>query len=227
MQFRHEVKHRISPADRLILRQRLRAVATPDPHAKDGVYNIRSLYFDDLDDTALREKLDGVRIREKYRIRLYNGDTSFIRLERKFKIGELGNKQSAVLTADQARAIASGDVSWVGDDADPFLREFAKKIRNRKLIPKTIVDYKREPFIFAAGNVRITLDYDIRTGLVGTDFLSPDCVTVPVFDNADLLEVKWDAFLPDVIRDIIQLDGRRNTAFSKYAACRIYDSQLY
>ena len=90
MQYRHEVKHEISNLDMLILRQRLRAVMKPDSHAKDGQYEIRSLYFDNMDDKALREKLDGVSVREKYRIRMYNNDPSVIRLERKFKHGGLG-----------------------------------------------------------------------------------------------------------------------------------------
>lgn len=89
------------------------------------------------------------------------------------------------------------------------------------LRPKTIVDYTREPFFFPAGNVRVTLDYDIRTGLNCTDFLNTDCVTLPA-SNAIILEVKWDEFLPDIIRDLVQLDGRRTGAFSKYAACRNY-----
>ena len=89
-QFRHEVKHEISKSDMLILRQRLRAVMSPDIHAVNGVYEIRSLYFDTPDDKALREKLDGVNVREKFRIRLYNNDKAMIRLERKFKHGQLG-----------------------------------------------------------------------------------------------------------------------------------------
>lgn len=92
MQFRHEVKHEISKGDLLILRQRLRAVMKPDCHAVNGQYEIRSLYFDTPDDKALREKLDGVITREKYRIRLYNNDPSGIRLERKFKHVGLGCK---------------------------------------------------------------------------------------------------------------------------------------
>ena len=68
VQYRHEWKHELSFQDYLILRQRLRAVMEPDPHAVDGRYFIRSLYFDNLDDKALREKIDGVNRREKFRI---------------------------------------------------------------------------------------------------------------------------------------------------------------
>ena len=90
------------------------------------------------------------------------------------------------------------------------------------MAPKTIVDYDREPFIYAPGNVRVTFDYNIRTGLNCTDFLDPDCVTIPAGDASIILEVKWDAFLPSIIRDAVQTPGRRVTAFSKYAQCRIY-----
>lgn len=223
MQFRHEVKHEISHHDMLILRQRLRAVMKPDPHAVNGQYTIRSLYFDTLDDKALREKLDGVNIREKYRIRLYNNDPSVIHLERKFKHGGLGNKTSANLTPEQAQAIADGDVEWMSHSTDEVILGFYTKLRNEGLKPTVIVDYTREPFVFGPGNVRVTLDYGIRTGMRCTDLLNSDCVTVPIPDSPCILEVKWDAYLPDVIRDAIQLENRRGSAFSKYAACRMYD----
>lgn len=223
MQFRHEVKHEISSLDMLILRQRLRAVMRPDSHAVDGRYEIRSLYFDNLDDKALREKLDGVSIREKYRIRLYNHDPSVLHLERKFKHGGLGYKDSAMLTETQARSITSGDVSWMASSSDEVILGFYSRIRNEGLAPKVIVDYTREPFVFVPGNVRVTLDYNIRTALRCTDFLNPNCTTIPVPDSSCILEVKWDHFLPDVIRDAVQLGDRHSTAYSKYAACRMYD----
>ena len=173
MQFRHEVKHEISETDMLILRQRLRRVMKPDAHAVNGLYEIRSLYFDNLDDKALREKLDGVNIREKYRIRLYNHDPSVIHLERKFKRGGLGYKTSAKLTEKEARAIAGGDVEWMAESTDEVLLGFYTRIRSEGLKAKVIVDYIREPFVFAAGNVRVTLDYGIRTGRNCTDFFEP------------------------------------------------------
>ena len=223
MQFRHEVKHEISNHDMLILRHRLKAVMKPDPHAINGQYKIRSLYFDNLEDKALREKLDGVLTREKYRIRLYNNDPSTIRLERKFKYGGLGYKSSARLTPQQAQAIADGDVEWMSGSTNGVILGFYTRIRNEGLEAKVIVDYIREPFIFAPGNTRVTLDYDIRTGMSCTDFLNPDCVTIPVYGSPCILEVKWDNYLPDVVRDMIQLGGRRSGAFSKYAASRMYD----
>ena len=98
MKFRHEWKHEINYSDMLVLRHRLKAVARCDPNAPNGRYFIRSMYFDTPYDKALKEKINGISRREKFRIRYYNGDTSFIRLEKKSKIDGLCGKQSASLT---------------------------------------------------------------------------------------------------------------------------------
>ena len=222
MDFRHEWKHEISVSDMIAIRQRLRAIAKPDAHAVNGKYKIRSLYFDDLSDRALREKIDGVNCREKFRLRCYNDDFSFIRLEKKSKRNGMGNKQDVRLSAEQTRAILDGKTEWMVSSGEPLLQELYTKMTLQGLRPKTIVDYIREPFVYEPGNVRVTLDYDIRTGLGCTEFLKPDCVTIPAGDAPVILEVKWDEFLPTVIRDAVQLDGCRSTAFSKYAVCRIY-----
>ena len=223
MQFRHEWKHEITYLDMLLIRQRLKAVAKVDKNAVNGAYQIRSLYFDTPSDKALREKINGVSRREKFRIRYYNGNTSLIHLEKKAKIAGLGTKFSANLTKEQAQAIVDGNLDWMKENEQELIRELYVKMKNDGLQPKTIVDYEREPFTFSAGNVRVTLDYNIRTGLGCTDFLNTDCITVPVADSPIILEVKWDNFLPAVIRDVVQLENRQTKAFSKYAVCRMYD----
>ena len=221
MDLRHEIKHEINYSDMITIRQRLGAVAYRDPHAIDGKYFIRSLYFDNLADKALMEKINGMSHREKFRIRYYNGDTSVIHLEKKSKIDHLGNKQSAPLTVQQAQSIVDGETEWMLNSEYQLIQELYSKMNSEGISPKTIVDYTREPFIYPAGNVRVTLDYNIRSGMRCTDFLKTDCVTVPVSDSI-ILEVKWDGFLPDIIRDAVALADRREGAFSKYAACRIY-----
>lgn len=222
MKYRHEWKHRITYGDMLVLRQRLSAVAKMDPHAVNGSYRIRSLYFDNLVDRALREKTDGVNRREKFRIRYYNEDTSHIYLEKKSKVNGLCQKESVELTFSQAKALADGEYAWMMESKSRLIEELYSKMMSQGLRPKTIVDYTREPFVYAPGNVRVTLDYDIRTGMHGTDFLNPQCITIPAGEPAIILEVKWDAYLPDIIRDAVQLPHCRSEAFSKYASCRIY-----
>lgn len=222
MKYRHEWKHEISRGDLLVLRSRLSAVAKRDAHATKGSYLVHSLYFDNASDKALREKIDGVNKREKFRIRYYDDDTSFLSLEKKSKINGLCTKERAPLSKEQVQSILNGCYDWMPQSGEPLITELYSKIMGQGLRPKTIVEYTREPFVFAPGNVRITLDYDIRTGMQSLDFPDPRCVTIPAGENVIILEVKWDDYLPDIIRDALQLPGCRVEAFSKYARCRIY-----
>ena len=217
--FRHEYKHSITPADMVTLRMRLSAVMQHDSFTVGGKYFIRSLYFDNIFDKALLEKLNGVNQREKFRIRYYNGDTSFIRLEKKAKFGGLSSKLSVPLTYEQADLLARGIP--VRDSKNELINELAFKMDTQLLKPKTIVDYTREAFVYPAGNVRVTLDCNIRTGLDPTELLDPNCVTVPTGED-NILEVKWDEYLPSAIEQAVQLGSRQTSSFSKYAACRIY-----
>lgn len=221
--YRSEIKHVIDAADKAAICANLRAVAKLDAHAGEkGQYFIRSLYFDSIADKALREKLDGVNEREKFRIRFYNNDPSVIHLEKKVKRNGLGYKVSADLTAEEAQRIVNGETLWMASSGRGLITELYSKMKSQGLRPKTIVDYTRIPFIYAPGNVRVTIDENIRTGLNGTDFLNPHCITVPAASNLILLEVKWDEYLPSIIRQAVQVKNRRSTAFSKYQICRIY-----
>lgn len=224
MIYRNELKHVIDAGDKAAIIANLRAVAKPDPHAgADGCYLIRSLYFDNLNDMALREKADGVNEREKFRIRYYNGYTGLIHLEKKVKRGGLGYKVSAALTVEEAQRIVSGDVTWMATSGRALIVELYSKMKSQLLRPKTIVDYTRTPFVYSPGNVRVTIDENIRTGLSCTDFLNPECVTIPAESGTIILEVKWDEFLPNIIRRAVQVPNRRVGAFSKYQVCRRYD----
>lgn len=224
LEYRHEYKHAINLLDYHTLRHRLTSVAQRDPNADaDGRYHIRSLYFDNEDDKALREKIYGLPNREKFRIRLYNGKNDLIRLEKKSKLSGLCNKQSAPLTPEQTERLLLGDTSWLRDTDEPLFTELYGKISYQRLKPRTIVDYWREAYIYPHGNVRVTLDSDIRTGIYATGLFERTLQTLRVGDpGVLLLEVKYDNYLPDIMRDIIQTNTRHTASFSKYAACRIY-----
>ena len=158
MDFRHEWKHEINYADMIALRHRLGAVMQRDKNAVDGKYFIRSLYFDNAADKALREKLDGVNNREKFRIRYYNHDTSLIHLEKKSKRNGLVSKEMAELTAAEVQSIIDGNWEWMKDADRALVQELYAKMISQGLRPKTIVDYIREPFVYGPGNVRVTLE---------------------------------------------------------------------
>ena len=223
MTYRNEIKHIIDAGDKAAICANLRAVAHLDPHAGErGYYKIRSLYFDNIADKALREKIDGVSEREKFRIRYYDGNTSVIHLEKKVKRGGLGYKVSTSISAEESQRIVDGDTTWMPASACGLVIELYAKMKSQGLRPRTIVDYTRIPFIYGPGNVRVTIDENIRTGLHCTDFLNPNCVTIPAGRPVMLLDVKWDEYLPSVIRRAVQVKNRGAGAFSKYETCRIY-----
>ncbi|MBQ6551570.1 MAG: polyphosphate polymerase domain-containing protein [Lachnospiraceae bacterium] len=223
MNLRHEQKAVITPNDVRVLRTRLSAIMKRDPHASPGgSYLIRSLYFENLSDKALREKLDGTDPREKFRIRYYDHDISYLILEKKRKIRDLTEKTQQVLTIRETVALLKGDLPELLETEKPLLRELVSKMQYEGLRPHTIVDYTREPFIYAPGNVRVTLDTRIRTGMLSTAFLDTDAVMIPAGDIPAILEVKWDAFLPEIIRDAVRVPGTHMTSYSKYQAARIY-----
>lgn len=222
--WRHELKHRINAADDLILAARLRKLFPHDKHAgSHGSYRVSSLYFDTPYDKALREKLDSVGRREKFRLRYYNGDTSFVLLEKKFKQNGLCGKHKAVLSEDEARQLLAGRDDFLLARPEALCAELYSKLRGQLLQPKTIVVYEREAFLYAPGNVRITLDRQLRSGLASIDFLDLERTYTPVNDGFTVLEVKYDAFLPELVRLAVQLPNRQAAACSKYAICRRYD----
>ena len=194
-----------------------------DAHAgPDGRYRIRSIYFDNVYDKALREKVDGVQKREKFRIRYYNDDLSYIVLEKKIKYNALCQKLEAVLTQEECRSILDGPAEWMLHHPSQLVRELYCKLRCQQLRPRVLVSYVREPFVCAAGNVRVTFDSRVRSGLNEIDLFNYKLPLVRVLPAPyTILEVKFDEYLPDMIRTLCHLDARVSCACSKYALCRI------
>ena len=223
--YRHELKYAIPYVEYVAMRNRLRMIMKKDPHVgNDGLYRIRSVYFDNSEDKALREKIDGIGKREKFRIRYYNDDLSFITLEKKMKINNLCLKYDATITEEEFRKIMNKDYAWMKDHPDELVREFYAKIVYQRLRPRVLVSYTREPYIYEAGNVRVTFDSQIRTSLFHQDFLSEEISDISATETPQdmILELKYDAFLPEIIQDLIQVKGIRQQAFSKYGACRTF-----
>ncbi len=221
MKFRHEYKHTVNLSDILQLRTRLSAIMKHDEHADaDGTYLIKSLYFDNYMDKALSEKVDGVDKREKFRIRYYNTDTSFIRLEKKSKINGMCLKESVRITKEECQRIIDGDIGFLMERENNLMRELYAKMHYQLLRPKCVVAYTRESFVYPTGNVRVTIDTNICGSYDIQNFLNPDLRFLQLY-HTHILEVKWDEFLPQIIRDSVQMKSRNTSAFSKYAAVRI------
>lgn len=223
VKYRHEYKFYINIGDYYVLRTRLKALMKLDRNSRDsGDYHIRSIYFDDIKDSALFEKINGVNHREKFRIRFYNGDSSFIRLEKKIKNNGLTAKFSTKISPENCIKILNGDIDWIKSSEDSLLCELYIKMKSRLYEPKTIVDYYREAYTYPISNVRVTFDKSVKSGLFSTNVFDADLSTMKVLDpKLIILEVKFDEYLPDFISDIIQTGERRSTAVSKYALCRL------
>lgn len=224
MKPRHELKHMINYSDYFIMQSRLKHVMRLDKYANEtGEYKIRSLYFDNYNDKALQEKMTGISKREKFRIRIYNNDDSLIKLEKKMKERGLCTKVSCLLSREESKHLINGNINFIDLSGRPLLQELKEKMKEERLRPKTVVDYNREAYIYPTGNVRVTFDKGIRTGIASVDFLNSTMPTVESLKNSMMvLEVKYDEFLPELITDLLQIGERNKTAISKYALCRIY-----
>lgn len=218
---RHEEKHQVNLREALVLSRRLEKLFPRDPHAgPEGFYQVVSLYYDDPYDTALRQKLDGVNRREKFRLRYYGEEPAFFKLEKKYKVKGLCGKGACGLSREEGERLLRGDFAFLLEKEEPLAREFYAKLR-RGLAPKTVVRYTREAFLYAPGNVRVTLDGDIRAG-APERFLIPQKL-LPALGGLAVVEVKYDAFLPEIVKLAVQVPNRQGTACSKYALCRRYD----
>ena len=214
---RIEKKYIVSLGAAAILRQRLAPFMEVDPQAVGGAYRIRSMYFDTPEADAFWEKYDGEAERHKYRLRFYNGDDSFIRLEKKEKIGDLTRKSQARVDRQTAQAMQRGDYELLANAEDPLCRAFYAEAKAEKLTPALTVDYLRTPFVYRIDNVRITLDTEIRAGSPQT-FFQDRRAPFPVLEGgAAILEVKTDDRLPAVLGRVLETVPRQQQSFSKYA----------
>ena len=138
------------------------------------------------------------------------------------KVDSLCLKYDAQLTEEECRIILNGDLAFMKDHPQELVRELYAKMNYQRLRPRVLVSYVREPYIYRAGNVRVTFDSQIRTTLYHREFLTKQVSDISATDTPQdmILEVKYDAFLPEIIQDLVQVPGIRQQAFSKYGACR-------
>ena len=223
---RHELKYFINPAELEALRQRLRGALSMDAHCVGGrPYVIRSLYFDDIDDSAFYDKQAGVMHRDKYRIRIYNFSDKTIFLERKRKMGDLIQKSSVQITRRLCDQLADGNPSGLYKAQNPLLQDMYVQMRTKLLRPRVLVDYEREAYIHPAEDVRITFDLALRSGLASRDLFNPHVPTVCPHDrNVEILEVKFNNYLPDYINALLYGVEAERSAVSKYILCRRFES---
>ena len=225
MKYRHEQKYIADINKIATLFSRLNATMQKDTHSANG-YHIRSLYFDDLFNSAFHDKEAGVYVREKFRIRIYDGKLDDFFLEKKMKVGNLSNKTRTKLSHKVLKQIILDDDLHNQFKADRLLNEFLYKKKTQWLRPSQMVDYYRHAYVCSAGNVRITIDQHLSAPLT-LDMLDFDGVSMPAMDDGlSIIEVKYDELFPDYLAQIIQMDFGRPQACSKYHLCRLAKNKI-
>lgn len=221
--YRHEYKYQCSAAQLEIIKHRLDSVIRLDKNAVDGEYCIRSMYFDSLSLRCFNENENGTDPREKFRIRIYNANSSRISLECKRKERGKTYKTSCLLTMEEFDAIMKRRFTLDVNQMHPVFRKFYYLMLTEHFAPSVIVEYDRVPYVCPLGNVRITLDRNIRSSDSFGEFFSPTLPTRPIMpEGQHLLEVKYDEYIPDFIKELIQSDNLQQATFSKYYLCKKY-----
>lgn len=218
--YRNEIKYEIKYEDNLRMSNILRQVLKHDKHAKNGFYHVRSLYFDDIYDTSLHQNQMGLAKRSKYRIRMYNFNTDYILLERKSKNYHKGKKDHLRLQKEEVDLILRGDYSFLEISQNELAHAFMFELKQNQLRPMIIIDYMREAFAFESGNVRVTIDRDIKTSINTQAFFDQNLVCLPKWGVQNLLEIKYDRFIPDFIQASINRFDPSRIAHSKYVLGR-------
>jgi SPX domain protein involved in polyphosphate accumulation len=222
--FRHELKYVISVAELAMLRNRIQNLIPLDSHVGEtGAYSIRSLYFDDYENSCFYENENGTDPREKFRIRIYNGSADKITLECKRKERGKTLKTSCPLTIEQTRMLMQGRTLPDIAAQPEVLRKLTLRMLTKRMRPVVIVEYDRIPYVYKNGNVRITLDMNVSSSKCVECFLDAQIPKRPVMPTGQhLLEVKFDEYLPDFIHHNLNLHSLTQTAYSKYYLCRKY-----
>lgn len=220
--YRHELKYAISAAQMPLLKSRIRGIMQPDSHAgADGIYNIRSLYFDDYHNRFYYENENGTDPRRKFRIRIYNHSSERITLECKRKERGKTLKTSCPLTLEQTKMLMQGKAFTAQTTDHPLLHQLLLEMRTHMLRPVVIVEYDRIPYIYRNGNVRVTFDTNISSSADILGFLDERISKRPIMPAGQhLMEVKFDEYLPDFIYRNLNLGSLCQTAYSKYYLCR-------
>lgn len=226
--FRHELKFVCTEYELNLIEQRIKNVCSKDLYVGiDGKYSIRSLYFDTYNDEYYLENKMGIDDRKKYRIRIYNGNTEVIKLECKHTYRGMKAKEVCNISISQYYDILDNNKIFIQNDEQKLLETFAIEKNIKLLKPKIIVEYERTPYIYIAGNVRVTFDRNITSSTDIEHFQSGDLSRRNIMpEGIHVLEVKYDEFLPSALLELITAEQKlHKTSFSKYMLCRDYSNR--
>jgi len=213
MEYRKEIKYLLSDNDFHLINENLKMILKKDKYCVNDFYTITSIYFDNYKNSSYNQVKCGISERWKYRIRFYNYDSSFIKLEKKYKVNNLTKKIDTIITLDMLNHILENNLK-VSKNNSPLLNEFIIKVKTEMLRPIMLIEYDRIPYVYKTGNVRITLDFNIRYNDIFNDIFNKE--KKMYYLNAKILEVKYNELIPDFIGKKIGINYLSETSFSKF-----------
>lgn len=224
--YRHEYKYLIDSRQMAVLKLRAEGILRKDSHVdQDGSYRVRSLYFDDMENNCYIENEGGTDPRWKFRIRYYGGKPEILKLEKKSRQKGMTRKEFCLITREECEQFMRGEIPYISKDFLPEKQMLFAEIKMKRLMPKVIVSYQRIPYVAVPGNVRVTLDFNIVSSGQIRSFLGESDWERPILSGGmQVLEVKWDEFLPSYIKECLSLPSLQWTSFSKYYLCRKYST---
>ncbi len=221
MNYRHELKFFVTDSDLELIRYRLKPLLCPDSYQNGNSYMVRSLYFDDFQDTCRRENENGIGNRKKIRIRIYNGDDTLIKLEQKIRQWDRIHKDVSVLSKEVCIDYVNGKAENLANNCSKQERALYTKIKLKGMRPVCIVEYERSAWVEPKGNVRITFDKNISGSSKVQHFLDKRIMSVPLLSKGiSILEIKYDALFPQYLYEALNIGTLQRCSFSKYYYAR-------
>lgn len=220
--YRNELKFYVDYNDYRRLTYELSSVLKLDNNAgSSGEYWIRSLYFDDINNNDYYNKMMGSKDRKKIRLRIYDVSQGNVKLEIKNKYSEYMLKEGVILDREDAKQLINGNKDVLLKYDNKTANKVYYYMSKNYYHPKVIVDYKREAYVSDVQNLRITFDKDIRSCVTNFDIFDENLNTLPIFDEKKIvMEVKFNKFLPSVIKKMIASVKSDKSAISKYCMSR-------
>ncbi|MBI5649447.1 MAG: polyphosphate polymerase domain-containing protein [Chloroflexi bacterium] len=224
---RFELKYLVPRKTASAFQQSLRAFLMPDDHGDArGRYALASLYYDGPDLRFYHEKIDGINVRRKLRIRHYASSASLtddhlVLVEIKQRVNRVTQKRRVVLPYREARRLcdARQTPAHLPEDA-AVINEMMWMLWQYNLRPASIVRYTRQALVgtdYDPG-VRVTFDTDLTFQIRHLD-LAESPTGLPMFPaDWTVVEIKVNERIPDWLTELVAAHNLNLVRISKY--CR-------
>lgn len=137
----------------------------------------------------------------------------------KEKQGQNQRKRSLSVSKQQAIRLIQGEYNVLKEIGGALAQEFYCTMQIGLYRPKTVVEYNRLAYMVKENNIRVTLDSQLTATEANYDIFSSELSLYPITDQL-VLEVKYNHFLLDYIKDILNLSNKEEVAISKYCLAR-------